>query len=71
MELVDIIGYLASGTVLISFLLKKINHLRIVNSIGCGFFVAFGFMMKEINIPIVVTNLAIIGINFYYLLRKN
>ena len=70
MENFEIIGYLASGTVLISFLLKKIKHLRIVNSVGCGLFVLYGCMMPELNIPIVVTNVAIIGINIYYLLKK-
>jgi uncharacterized protein with PQ loop repeat len=58
----EIVGYIASLMVLISFLMKEMKTLRILNTIGCAFFVAYGFML-QISIPI-------IGINVYYL-RKN
>lgn len=62
------VGYAASLGVLVSFLMKDINVLRIVNSIGCAFFVAYGLMLG--SIPVVVTNIAILLINTYYLLKK-
>lgn len=62
------VGYLASAGVLISFLMKDINKLRIANSIGCGLFIAYGVLLY--SWPIIITNTAIFGINFYYLLIK-
>ncbi|MCG8576243.1 MAG: uroporphyrinogen decarboxylase [Flavobacteriales bacterium] len=67
--LTEWIGYIASAVVLISFLMKKIRSLRIVNSIGCTLFVFYGFALN-ISWPLVITNLVIILINFYYLFIK-
>ncbi len=62
------VGYLASLGVLISFLMKDIKVLRLVNSVGCALFVAYGFLLG--SIPVIVTNTAILCINFYYLFIK-
>lgn len=67
-NLTEIIGYLASLFVLLSFFNKDLRKLRYVNSIGCGFFVAYGFMLG--SIPVIVTNVAILGVNAYYLFIK-
>jgi len=64
-SLTEIIGYAASLGVLLSFLMKEIRTLRIVNTVGCALFVTYGLMLW--SWPIIITNLAIIGINFYYL----
>ncbi len=66
--LTEWIGYAASLGVLVSFLMKDIKVLRIVNSVGCALFVAYGFMLG--SIPIIVTNVAILIVNAYYLLKK-
>jgi uncharacterized protein with PQ loop repeat len=66
----EIIGYLASFIVLISFLMKDIKKLRIINSIGCILFVAYGILLN-FSIPIIITNVAIVGINIYYLTRSS
>ena len=65
----EIIGYLASFTVLISFLMKNIKMLRIINTLGCALFVLYGILLN-ISIPIIITNTAIFGINCFYLLKK-
>ena len=62
------VGYAASLGVLVSFLMKDIKVLRIVNSVGCGLFVAYGLMLG--SIPIILTNVAILFVNAYYLLKK-
>ena len=67
---VEWIGYAAMATVLISFLMKSVTKLRIVNSFGCLLFVFYGFVLQPISKPIIITNLAIFGINLYYLLQK-
>ncbi len=67
----DLVGYLAMAFLLISFLMKDVKKLRIINSLGCAFFVAYGFLLVT-SWPIIITNSAIISINLYYLvLRKN
>ena len=61
-------GYLASIVVLISFLMKDFIKLRIVNSVGCALFVAYGFLLN-MSFPIIITNSVIIGINVFFLLK--
>jgi ABC-type uncharacterized transport system permease subunit len=61
------IGYAASAVVLLSFFMKKMRSLRTVNTIGCSLFIAYGFAL-DISWPIVVTNVAIVLVNLYYLI---
>ena len=67
-ELTEWVGYLAMTVLLVSFMMKNVINLRIINSVGCLFFVIYGLMISQY--PIVITNLAIILINLYYLLLK-
>jgi len=67
-ELTEWVGYLAMTVLLVSFMMKNVIKLRIINSIGCLFFVIYGIMISQY--PIVITNFAIILINLYYLLLK-
>jgi len=70
-SLTDWVGYIAMFALLVSFMMKDVKKLRIINSIGCGLFVIYGYMLST-SWPIVITNSAIICINFYYLfVRKN
>ena len=64
----EVIGYLASLFVLLSFFNKDMRKLRIVNSVGCGLFVVYGIMLG--SIPIIITNVAILAVNGYYLFIK-
>ncbi|UMB61995.1 uroporphyrinogen decarboxylase [Lutibacter sp. A80] len=63
------VGYLASLALIISFLMKNISTLRIINSIGAILFVIYGFML-EISWPIIITNTFILMANIYYLTIK-
>ena len=65
----EYVGYIASGIVLLSFLMGNIFILRIINTIGCGFFIFYGVLLG--SIPIILTNSAIVLINAYYLVLKN
>ncbi len=65
----EYIGYLASALVLISFLMKKMTTLRLINILGCMAFVIYGIMLKY-SWPIVITNVSIILINSYYLVKS-
>jgi hypothetical protein len=64
----EIIGYIGSLGILLSFLMKDMNRLRIVNTIGCAFFVMYGVLLH--SVPVIVTNGIIICINVFYLLRS-
>lgn len=66
----DIVGYLASLIVLISFLMKNMKALRVINSIGCVLFVAYGVLL-DFSLPIIITNVSIVGINIFYLFKAN
>ena len=67
-ELTEWVGYLAMTVLLVSFMMKNVTKLRVINSIGCLFFVIYGSLISQY--PIVITNAAIILINFYYLFFK-
>jgi hypothetical protein len=62
---IDFIGYGASLFVLLSFFMKKIATLRLVNIVGCSLFIAYGFLIS--SIPIIITNVSIVLVNGYYL----
>ncbi len=62
------VGYAAMLALLISFTMKDIRRLRTVNSLGAILFVIYGFLLKT-SWPIIITNLAILGINGYYLYK--
>lgn len=64
-QLTEYIGYAASITVLVAFLMKNIQTLRIVNSVGCILFIIYGAMLP--SVPVIATNAAIVLINVYYL----
>jgi hypothetical protein len=66
---IDIFGYIASAIVLSSFLIKDIKKLRIVNSIGCAFFILYGLLLGSNSI--IITNVGIVFINIWYLTRKS
>jgi len=68
---VEWFGYSAMFIVLISFLMKSVKKLRIVNSLGCLLFVFYGFMLAPLSKPIIITNTAIFFINLYYVFKKN
>ena len=65
----EYIGYLASFIVLLSFTMKEVKKLRIVNITGCVLFILYGFLMPSIRIglPIIIANAAILTVNIYYL----
>jgi len=54
---------------LISFLMKGIKQLRMLNTVACALFVAYGFMLAT-SWPIIISNASIMGINIYILFIK-
>lgn len=70
-EYTEWIGYLASIILIISFMMKNVSKLRIINSAGAILFIIYGYML-QISWPIIITNVFILGANIYYLsLKRN
>ena len=63
------IGYIASLIIIISFMMKQVNKLRFINSIGAIIFIIYGVML-EMAWPIIITNVFILSLNLYHLLVK-
>lgn len=66
---VEYIGYAASVVLLLSFLMKEITKLRVVNMMACGLFIVYGFYLPGIAWPVIISNAAILGVNLYYLMK--
>lgn len=65
----EITGYIASGFIMLSFLMKDIKKLRIINCLGCASFVVYGVLLG-MAWPIIITNAFILVTNLYYLFIK-
>ncbi len=71
MNITELIGYLAMAFLVVSFLPKKIRRIRIINFIGCTFFVLYGILLGW-KWPLIVSNGLIALIQIYYLfIAKN
>ena len=67
--IIEMIGYLGSSLVLVSFLMASVAKLRIVNSVGSVIFTIYAFIIK--SYPTAVMNLCLVLINVYYLIKLN
>ena len=63
----EIIGYVGSAFVLISFLMSTVIKLRVINSIGSLISVVYGLLIQAY--PTVVMNLCLFIINCFYLVK--
>jgi hypothetical protein len=70
MNWIDWVGYLAAAFVTGSFLISNnIRLLRTINMIGAILFVTYGILL-DFNLPIIIPNTVIIGIQIYHLFFK-
>ena len=63
----EVISYLGSTFVLISFLLKDVKKIRLINIVGAVFFVIYGIYFKAWAIAIL--NCILIVVHIYYLVK--
>ncbi|MBL1221631.1 uroporphyrinogen decarboxylase [Chryseobacterium sp. L7] len=66
-EITTYIGYSASVFIVLSFILKDIRKIRIVNMIGCICFVIYG-IFNGLLWPVIIPNGLICLIQVYHLL---
>lgn len=74
--LADFIGYGASIFVVMSFLLKDLKKIRIVNLVGCLLFVVYGVMKGDGNFgamywPVIIPNAILCFIQVFHLMKKD
>lgn len=68
MDYVELLGYAAMGFVGLSFVLKDVIKLRLINAIGCVLFVIYGFFIG--SVPVMVMNLFVVSLNFYFVFKN-
>ncbi len=66
--MIELIGYLASALIVLSFAMKSVVRLRIVSFIGCIAFVIYGSLIGAI--PVVISNAIIAVLNAWYLYQE-
>ena len=65
--LIEMIGYLGSVLVLISFLMSSVVKLRVINAVGSLVFAGYALIIH--SYPTALMNFCLVGINIYYLVR--
>ena len=69
MSWIEIIGYVGSGLVLISMLMRSVFRLRIINLAGSIIFSVYALLIP--SYPTAIMNICLAGINIYYLIRMS
>ena len=65
---IEYIGYLAMLLIGVSFLMKDIKKLRLMNLVGAAIFIYWGYLISEP--PVWILNSFIVLVNIYYLTKK-
>ncbi len=68
-EITNYVGYAASVFVVLSFILKDIQKIRVVNLVGCILFVLYGIYSNFLW-PIIIPNGILCLIQAYHLIKK-
>ncbi len=65
--LIEILGYVSSVLILVSFMMKEPLKLRMVGLLGASLFCIYGFCIH--SYPTAVMNLGVSLVNAYYLIK--
>jgi len=66
----EIIGYIATGITLSSFLFNDMLRLRQVNIVGCLWWCAYALSTPEIQYPVLAVNAIIMAIHIGWIAKK-
>lgn len=69
MDWVSFIGYAASFFIVLSFVMKDVQKIRMVNFLGCVCFVVYGIYSGWLW-PIIIPNAILCFIQLYYLVKN-
>ncbi|QLB20303.1 lactate dehydrogenase [Vespertiliibacter pulmonis] len=67
MDFTEILGYIAMILVAISFLLKDVIKLRLVNALGAFCFVIYGSLIG--SLPVAGLNIFVTAVNIYFIFK--
>lgn len=65
--LIEMMGYVSSLLVLVSFSMSSVVKLRVINSVGSLIFTVYAVLIH--SYPTAFMNLCLVGVNLYYLMR--
>jgi hypothetical protein len=68
MPIFEIIGWVATGFTMLSFMVNKMLFLRVLNLIACAVWVVYG-VLTHMN-PVIATNTAIAGIHLFWFFKN-
>jgi hypothetical protein len=68
LSLEDIVGYIGTVAVVLSFLVTDFTKFRIANIIACGIFIWYGYLTK--TTPTIIVNALIVLLNLYHLFKN-
>ncbi len=63
--MIELIGYLGSSLIIVSLMMTSVLRLRVIGLIGATVFATYGGLIG--SIPVLVTNLIILGVHAYFL----
>jgi hypothetical protein len=66
-RMIEAVGYLGSALVIMSLLMTRILRLRVMSLMGSAAFLIYGLLIG--SVPILITNVVIMGINITFLWR--
>lgn len=69
MNMIELLGYVAMVLVALSFLMKDIIKLRLINAIGCACFVVYALLLPTPAYPVAGLNILVVCVNIYYILK--
>ena len=70
MNWIEWVGYLGAALVVLSFMVgSNVRTIRLINMIGAITFIFYGYLLN-VNLPIIIPNVFITCIQFYYLFIK-
>jgi hypothetical protein len=64
----EILGWVATAVVLLSFTVQGMRKLRIVNLLGCILWIGYGFILM--SKPVIFVNISIAIIHTYWLIKN-
>ena len=62
--IIEVIGYIGSALVLVSFLMTSVVKLRMINLIGCVVFAGYALAIR--SYPTAIMNICLAGINIFH-----
>ncbi|MFY8165489.1 MAG: hypothetical protein ACOVJ8_02785 [Sediminibacterium sp.] len=64
----EILGWIATVVVLLSFTVQDMRKLRMVNLLGCLLWIGYGFILM--SKPVIFVNISIAVIHTYWLIKN-